>query len=107
MKTCLEPDMSSSLCVLVFRATFLFLSPKSVFRYLRRRYSAVQIGLLNDALKVRGKLTSVVVNQWLLRQCSASGVAPKGIQTRVRKAKVYYSLSIERAFLVSFVFQVM
>ena len=105
MKTCLEPDMSASLCV--FRATFLFLSPKSVFRYLRRRYSAVQIGLLNDALKARGKLNSVVVNQWLLRQCSASGVAPKGIQTRVRKAKVYHSLSIERAFLVSFVFQVM
>ena len=89
--------MSASLFVL--RAILLFLSPESIFLYFRRRYSAVQIGILNDALKVRCKLISEVINLLLLRQCSALGVAPKGIQTRVRKAKVYHSWNIEKAFL--------
>ena len=58
-----------------------------------------QIGVLNNALRVRGKLNSVICHVKFLRQCLSSCVAPKGIQARVRKAKVYHSVKIEKAFL--------
>ena len=88
--------MSVSFCTFV--ALLLFLSPRSIFNYLKRRYSTTQLAVLNNTLKVRGKLNSVVLNVKFLRQCLSSGVAPKGIQVRVRKAKVFRSLKMEKAF---------
>ena len=58
-----------------------------------------QIGVLNNALRVRGKLNSVICHVKFLRLCLSSCVAPKGIQARVRKAKVYHSVKIGKAFL--------
>ena len=54
---------------------------------------------MNAALRLRGKLNSVLFNVVFLRCCLSSGVSPKGIQARVRKAKVFHSLKIEKAFL--------
>ena len=58
-----------------------------------------QIAFLNETLAARGKLNSVLLNLVFLRQCMSSGVVPKRIQARVKRAKVYHSLKIENAFL--------
>ena len=89
--------MSVGCCL--FRAILLFLSPRKLFVYLKRRYSASQIAILNNTLSLRGKLNNVVLNVKFLRQCLSCGVAPSGIQARVRRAKVYHSLRIEKVFL--------
>ena len=83
----------------LFLAIIFFLSPRRLFQYFKRRYYDVQVAALNNTLKVRRKLTNVVVNLQFLRQCMVNGVAPKRIQTRLRKAEVVHSLKIERIFL--------
>ena len=88
-----------SLSLLVFNCILTFLSPAHLFKYFKRRYSKDQIAFLNSTLGLRGKLNSVLLNLCFLHQCSVYGVAPKRIQARVRKAKVYHSLKIEKAFL--------
>ena len=85
--------------VTLFRALLLFLSPRRLFHYLKRRYSDVQVAILNNTLKARGKLNSVSANLNFLRQCLVNGVAPKRIQARLRRAKVFHSLKIERIFI--------
>ena len=77
----------------------MFLSPKKLFNYLKWRYSDAQIATLNKALGLRGKLNGIVHNVAFLCRCLSNGVAPKAIQARVRKARVYHSLEIEKAFL--------
>ena len=96
-KTCSEPTMSPKLSL--FISILMFLSPNRLFKYFKRRYSRDQTACLNGILKVRGRLKNVVLNVVYLRQCLLFGVAPKGIQARVKKAKVHHSLKIEKAFL--------
>ena len=91
--------MKRSLKLLLLQFVLCFLSPNHLFKYFKRRYSSDQIACLNQTLSLRGKLNSVSLNLCFLRKCSLFGVAPKRIQSRVRKAKVYHSLKIEKAFL--------
>ena len=88
-----------TLAFTLFLSIVLFLSPRRCFKYFKRRYSREQLEKLNAALRLRGKLNSVLFNVVFLRCCFSSGVAPKGIQARVRKAKVFHSLKIKKAFL--------
>ena len=83
----------------LFKAIVLFLSPRRFFTYIKRRCSRDQLEKLNEALRVRGKLNSVLFNVLFLRSCLSNGVSPKGIQARVCKAKVFHSLKIENVFL--------
>ena len=94
-----KPAMKRSLKLLLLQCVLFFLSPNHLFKYFKRRYSSDQIACLNQTLSLRGKLNSVSLNLCFLRKCSLFGVAPKRIQSRVRKAKVYHSLKIEKAFL--------
>ena len=80
-------------------AILKFLSPNCLFKYFKRRYSRNQIASLNEMLSLHKKLNSVLLNLVFLCQCLLCGVAPKRIQDRVKKAKVYHSLKIEKAFL--------
>ena len=94
-----QTNRAMSALLSLFAAVLLFLSPAALFKYLKRRYDQNQIAFLNKTLSVRGQLNSVQLNLVFLRQCLSNGVAPKRIQARIRKAKVYHSLRIEHAFL--------
>ena len=55
--------------------------------------------MLNKVVGTRGRLNSVLCNVQLLQKCLVNAVAPRGIQRRVRKSKVYHSARIERVFV--------
>lgn len=97
MEENLGSGRSSVMSVLV--GIICFVSHRHIFNYLKRRHSVVQLGVLNKILRSRGYLNSIVYNIRFLEMCLENSVAPKGLQRRVRKAKVYYSAVIERAFV--------
>ena len=97
MEENLGSGRSSVMSVLV--GIICFVSHRHIFNYLKRRHSVVQLGVLNKILRSRGYLNSIVYNIRFLEMCLENSVAPKGLQRRVRKAKVYHSAVIERAFV--------
>ena len=63
---------------LLFLSVISFLSPRRCFKYFKGRYGRDQLEKLNEALRVRGKLNSVLFNVVVLRSCLSNGIAPKG-----------------------------
>ena len=88
-----------SITFLVFLSIIGFLSQRRIFKYLKSRYSGVQLVLLNNVIRARGRYNSVLYNVKFLQNCLKNSVAPKGIQRRVRKSRVHHSAVIERAFI--------
>ena len=84
---------------LVFIGLLAFLSQRNLFNYFKSRLSRVQRGVLNKVVRSRCRLNSVVYNVRFLEDCLENFVAPKRIQRRVKKSKVYHSAVIERAFV--------
>ena len=75
------------------------LSQRHLFKHFRKRLSDVQLGVLEKVVRSRSRFSSVLCNVKLLEDCLQNSVAPKGIQRRVKKSKVYHSARIERAFV--------
>ena len=83
----------------VFLGVITFLSHRRLFKYFKTRHSCVQLAVLNNAVRARGRLNSLLYNVDFLKKCLENSVAPRGIQRRVKKSKVYHSAVIERAFV--------
>ena len=79
----------------VFLCIIAFLPHRRLFNYLKSRYSEYQLVVLNRVLRARGRWNSIVLNIRFLKDCLDKAVAPKGIQQRVRKSKLYLSAVIE------------
>ena len=87
---------SSTFCFLL--CILAFLPHHRLFKYFKLRHNAVQLSLLNDVVRTRGRLNSVTYNIRFLRKCLENSVAPRRIH-RVKKSKVYHSALVERAFV--------
>ena len=83
----------------VFFGILALLSQRRLFKYLKLRHNNVQLGVLNNVVRSRCRLNSLLFHVRFLEDCVDKSVAPKGIQRRVKKAKVYHSAVIERAFV--------
>ena len=95
----LESTSKSCNAVCLLFSILAFLPHRRLFNYLKSRHNESQLGVLNKALQARGRFNSIVCNIRFLNDCLEKAVAPKGIQQRVRKARVYHSASIERTFI--------
>ena len=84
---------------LLFLGILAFLSQRHLFKHFRKRLSDAQLGVLEKVVRSRSRFSSVLCNVKLLEDCLQNSVAPKGIQRRVKKSKVYHSARIERAFV--------
>ena len=80
-------------------ALLFFLSPRHCFNYFKRRLQTEQISLLNEVLSLRGRLNTAIYHVRLLRDCVHYSIAPKYLQQRVHKLKLYDSISIEKVLL--------
>ena len=89
--------MTPSTCV--FISLLAFLSHRHLFNHLKSRLSDVQLGVLNNVVRIRSRSNSLLYNVKFLEDCFENSVAPRGIQPRVKKSKVYHSALIERAFV--------
>ena len=65
----------------------------------KTRLTGVQLGVLNNVVGSRSSFHSVLYNLKFLEGCLENSVAPRRIQRRVKKSKVYHSAVIERAFV--------
>ena len=88
----------STTCIL-FVSVLNFLPHRRLFKYFKSRYSRVQLIRLNDVVRTRGRLNSVLYNNTFLQNCLDYAVAPRAIQRRVSKSKFHHSAAIERAFV--------
>ena len=69
----------------------LFKHQRHLFKHLKTRLSPTQIGLLDAVVRTRARVNSVLYNVKFLEEYQKHSVAPRGIQHRVRKAKVHHS----------------
>ena len=73
---------------------------KSLFHYLRKRYSGDQVRDLNKLVRLRGKVRSVESRVSFLVGCLNAVVVPNDVATRVARSRARHSLYMERAFLI-------
>ena len=83
----------------LFCAILRFCTCKSLFKYLRSRYTKDQVSDLNNLIKLKGKLRSASGSLRFLRLCVEHRVIPKAIHERIVSSKLKHSPSIERTFL--------
>ena len=74
-------------------------SPIPSFNYFRGRLQPAQLRLLNRALSIRGRCTSVQWNVKFLKECLQCSVAPRFVTHRIKRARLTDSIRIERVFL--------
>ena len=83
----------------LFLGIICFLPHCRLFNYLKSRHTDIQRVLLNDVVRARGRLNSIACNTRFLQNCLEHSVAPRSLQRRVKKSKMYHSAVIERAFV--------
>ena len=88
----------SRLGVVILKAVLKFCCHHRLFKRLKQRYNGVQLALLNKLPRSRVLLTNVTFNIKILENCLGNAVAPKSIERRIKKAKLYHSANIERSF---------
>ena len=83
----------------IFLAILKFCTIQRLFYYFRQRYTKDEIGDLNNAVKLRGKLRSVKFSISFYQLCLANRVTPRFITARISKSSARHSPTIERAFI--------
>ena len=83
----------------IFLAILKFCTIQRLFYYFRQRYTKDEIGDLNNAVKLRGKLRSVKFSISFYQLCLANRVAPRFITARISKSSARHSPTIERSFI--------
>ena len=83
----------------VFFGILALLSQRRLFKYLKSRHNNVQLGVLNNVVRSRCRLNSLLFHVRFLEDCVDKSVAPKGIQRRVKKSNVCHCALIEQAFV--------
>ena len=70
-----------------------------LFSYLKSRYPGKQIELFNQLLRTRRKIRNIQLACEFYSDCIEAKVAPKFLQSRIRKSACKYSPTLERIFL--------
>ena len=93
MKACLGTSMSVLLC-----AIFL-LSHRHFFNYAKARLGNLHVKLLNGVLSSRARLSSTRFYISFLNDCLRNAVAPSHIRHRIRRARLFHTIRIEKIFI--------
>lgn len=83
----------------LFKSLLKFCSADHLFTYLKRRYDTGEVKILNNLIKLKGKLRTQLASHRFLTSCLVNRVVPGYIQGRITRSKVRQSASIEQAFL--------
>ena len=77
------------------------MSTKKLFNWFGLRYNNEQIALLNDCVKTRNKICSLVSSNVFLKQCITNRVAPKFISKRITKSRLKKNSAAEKSFIMA------
>ena len=72
---------------------------ESIFKNLKSRYSQQQMGSVTQLLRTSGKLLNPRLSNDFHRDCIAEKVAPRFIQSRIKRSACKYSPVLEKAFM--------
>ena len=59
----------------VFLGVIAFLFHRRLFKYFKTRHSGVQLAVLNNVVRARGRLNSLLYNVYFLKKCLENSVA--------------------------------
>ena len=83
----------------LLKSFICFLSTKKLFTYFKKRYSRGQIKLLNSFVALKGEIRTTKFSIKRLKSCLQYRVIPTYLAHRLKRSKVKFSLTIEKAFI--------
>ena len=83
-----------------FKAILKFCTTNKILAFFRFRYTKQQIAVLNNVVRARRKIRTLMFSAAFLKACVTKRVAPKYIVARIERSRARHSPEMERAFLI-------